>query len=43
MTTATATERASGHRGLALAIGAYGIWGFLPLYFHVLASVPALQ
>lgn len=35
----TAIER----RGLALAIGAYGIWGVLPLYFHVLASVPALQ
>ncbi|NIJ65495.1 chloramphenicol-sensitive protein RarD [Sphingomonas leidyi] len=43
MTSTTATGRASGHKGLALAIGAYGIWGFLPLYFHVLASVPALQ
>lgn len=33
----------TGNRGLALAIGAYGIWGVLPLYFHVLARVPALQ
>jgi chloramphenicol-sensitive protein RarD len=43
MTSITATERASGNRGLALAIGAYVIWGVLPIYFHVLASVPALQ
>ncbi len=33
----------SGNRGLALAIGAYAIWGFLPIYFHILAKVPALQ
>jgi chloramphenicol-sensitive protein RarD len=43
MTSITATERASGNRGLAFAIGAYVIWGVLPIYFHVLASVPALQ
>ncbi|MDQ0248868.1 chloramphenicol-sensitive protein RarD [Sphingomonas kyeonggiensis] len=43
MTSTTPTARASGNRGLALAIGAYGIWGVLPLYFHVLATVPALQ
>jgi chloramphenicol-sensitive protein RarD len=43
MASITATERASGNRGLALAIGAYVIWGVLPIYFHVLASVPALQ
>ncbi len=29
--------------GLALAIGSYALWGFLPLYFHALSSVPALQ
>ena len=30
-------------RGFALAVGAYGIWGVLPLYFHFLTGVPALQ
>lgn len=30
-------------RGLMLAIGAYAIWGVLPLYFHILTGVPALQ
>lgn len=30
-------------RGLALAIGSYGIWGVLQLYFHILSTVPALQ
>jgi chloramphenicol-sensitive protein RarD len=30
-------------RGLALAVGAYAFWGVLPLYFHVLTGVPALQ
>lgn len=39
MTSTNATDR----RGLALAIGAYGLWGVLPLYFHILARVPALQ
>lgn len=29
--------------GLALAIGAYALWGLLPLYIHLLDSVPALQ
>lgn len=29
-------------RGLPVAIAAYTIWGFLPLYFHALAGVPAL-
>ncbi|MFS2111579.1 EamA family transporter RarD [Sphingomonas sp. Sphisp140] len=43
MTSTTPTARASGNRGLMLAIGAYGIWGVLPLYFHILATVPALQ
>lgn len=30
-------------RGLMLGIGAYAIWGLLPLYFHALKGVPALQ
>ena len=30
-------------RGLLLAIGAYSLWGFLPLYLKLLAGVPALQ
>ncbi len=29
--------------GLASAIGAYGIWGFMPLFFKQLAGVPALE
>ena len=29
--------------GFALAIGAYALWGLLPLYIHLLDSVPALQ
>jgi len=29
--------------GIALAIGSYAIWGVLPIYFHLLAGVPALQ
>lgn len=40
---ASDTARPSGNRGLALAVGAYGIWGFLPIYFHILSRVPALQ
>lgn len=43
MTSTTAPARASERKGLVLAIGAYCIWGVLPLYFHVLAHVPALQ
>ena len=29
-------------RGLAFALGAYGLWGFLPLYMKALADVPTL-
>ncbi len=29
--------------GLALGAGAYALWGVLPLYFHLLTDVPALQ
>jgi chloramphenicol-sensitive protein RarD len=32
-----------GKGGLALAVGAYVMWGALPLYFYLLRSVPALQ
>ncbi len=30
-------------QGLLLAVGAYVIWGVLPVYFHLLAEVPSLQ
>jgi chloramphenicol-sensitive protein RarD len=30
-------------RGLLLAVSAFAIWGVLPLYFHTLSAVPALQ
>jgi chloramphenicol-sensitive protein RarD len=30
-------------RGLALGVGAYALWGVLPLYIHLLNHVPALQ
>jgi chloramphenicol-sensitive protein RarD len=31
------------NRGVVLAIGAYLIWGFIPIYFKILDEVPALQ
>lgn len=38
------TQRAGIDRGaLAQAVGAYFIWGFLPIYFKALASVPPLE
>ena len=37
------TNASIDRRGLVLAIGAYAFWGVLPLYFHILAGVPALQ
>ncbi len=36
----TASQIDSG--GLALGVGAYAIWGVLPLYIHALRDVPAL-
>lgn len=30
-------------RGLWMAIGAYALWGVMPLYWHLLSAVPALQ
>ncbi len=38
----TRTDRPDA-KGIALAIGCYVIWGVLPVYFHILADVPALQ
>ena len=40
MTTASALPD---RNGLLLGIGAYVLWGVLPLYFHVLKGVPAEQ
>ncbi len=31
------------NRGMWLAIGAYAVWGFFPLYFHALQTVPPLE
>jgi chloramphenicol-sensitive protein RarD len=39
MTQAAAPDR----KGLILAVTAYALWGVLPIYFHVLSAVPALQ
>ncbi len=30
-------------QGLAFAIGAYGLWGFLPLYMKAIAHIPAAE
>ena len=30
-------------QGLAFAIGAYGLWGFLPLYMKAMAHIPAAE
>src|SRR3546814_15130350 len=30
-------------RGLWMAVGAFVIWGVMPLYWHLLKSVPSLQ
>jgi chloramphenicol-sensitive protein RarD len=38
------TTPASGRgRGYLYAVGAYGIWGLIPVYFKALATVPALE
>jgi len=37
------TAPASTRTGLLLGIGAYTLWGLLPLYLHLLRTVPALQ
>lgn len=38
--TASATDRT--RAGLGFGIGAYGLWGLLPIYFKFLAAVPAV-
>jgi chloramphenicol-sensitive protein RarD len=40
--TGSARERAHA-RGLAFALGAYGCWGFLPIYFKLVAAAPPLE
>jgi chloramphenicol-sensitive protein RarD len=30
-------------RGLVVAIGAFALWGLMPLYWHMLKAVPSLQ
>lgn len=37
------TPSQPGAAGLALGVGAYTLWGVLPLYIHLLKGVPALQ
>ncbi|MCD9032078.1 EamA family transporter RarD [Luteimonas sp. Y-2-2-4F] len=37
------TSPALDRRGLWMAAGAFVLWGVMPLYWHLLASVPALQ
>lgn len=45
MTTSTNdSDKASGHTGgLAFALLAYLVWGFQPLYFHLLQAVPPIE
>jgi chloramphenicol-sensitive protein RarD len=43
MSTPTGSQTRSGGVGIALAIGAYLIWGFLPLFFLLLAPANALE
>ncbi|MEO0422808.1 MAG: EamA family transporter RarD [Pseudomonadota bacterium] len=38
-----AAQAASGREGLAAALGAYLLWGVLPVYFKLVASVDALE
>lgn len=37
------SDAANPRAGMLLGIGAYAMWGFLPLYFRLLLSVPAPQ
>lgn len=39
----TAAQRGPDRGALAQAFGAYFIWGFLPVYFHLLKAVPPLE
>jgi len=38
-----ATERSEARRGLLFGIGAYGLWGILPVYFKAIAGVGAFD
>lgn len=38
-----AADQARTLGGVAYALGAFGLWGLFPLYFHAVASVPALE
>jgi len=38
-----ATERSEASRGLWFGIGAYGLWGILPIYFKAIAGVGAID
>lgn len=40
---ATARMDETARRGLFLGLGAYGLWGVLPIYFKALAAVPAID
>ncbi len=37
-----ATADAHARAGLLFGIGAYGMWGLLPIYFKLIAAVPAV-
>ena len=41
--TATSPVDQDTPRGLAFAVTAYGLWGFLPLYLKLIAHVPAIE
>ncbi len=40
---APAAPSESQQNGLPFALAAYGIWGFVPLFFKLLASVPPVE
>ncbi len=39
----TETDKPSGPSGVPHALAAYGIWGFIPVFFKLLGSVPPLE
>ncbi|WP_033073597.1 EamA family transporter RarD [Sphingopyxis sp. MWB1] len=43
MTTPTPSPQGSEQRGLPYAIAAYGIWGFVPIFFKLLETVPPVE
>ncbi len=42
-TISTSGAEESGRRGYVFGLASYAIWGFLPLYFHVLSSVDPFE